>query len=214
MPINIIKNHQLSSVPWGNGAGYMSEIFRYPAAHSNVDYLVRFSTASIEVPVSEFTLYPGYIRHHRTLEGLCAFHIEHANGTQLTDHSGTVFDFHGETPLRCERITDYAFAINLIHKPQVQVSDRVMQVTSSAMPLAALVNHPSQPVGAEQKVINIVHIIQGTLSLTKAENNSHNTLAQGDTLILTGNDGVTATHSCNITGADAKLYLVCVVLAT
>jgi environmental stress-induced protein Ves len=71
------------------------EIYRFPEAATDESYMVRFSTATIEVPELGFTLYPGYILHHRTLKGLCVFNINGSENTTCIDQRGTVFDFFG-----------------------------------------------------------------------------------------------------------------------
>ena len=96
MQVSIVKYTESVTQLWGNGAGQMSEVYRFPKTSNDQNYLFRFSTATIEVPQSDFTLYPGYIRHHRTLDGRCEFELDTNNNQTIVDQSGTAFDFFGE----------------------------------------------------------------------------------------------------------------------
>jgi len=182
--VQIVKNKLVSIKPWGKGAGKVCEIYRFPETASDKDYSVRFSTATIEVPESDFTLYPGYIRHHRTLRGACVFEIPLPENNILVDQSGTVFDFSGDTQLKCKLTTASAFAINLIHHPQVHVSDRVVQVNVKKMNLNDLLTFPPGLRNSGSKIFNIIYVIEGELRLDEAVKDQQCGLTAGDTVII------------------------------
>ena len=206
MQITIVKKHELYTKPWGAEAGFVSEVYRYPAADIDDEYLVRFSTATIEIPVSDFTLYPGYIRHHRTLDGQCEFQVDANNNSAIVDQSGTVFDFSGESRLQCKLLTPTAFAINLIHRPHLQVSDRVVQVEATHMPLHKLFNVPLCARNLTQKRFNVIYVMTGRLGIEDVSNGEQHTLSAGDTLVET-NDSMGANNPMwRITHCSAKIY--------
>ena len=206
MQISIVRHAESNTQSWGNGAGQMGEIYRLPELNSDKNYLFRFSTATIEVPQSDFTLYPGYIRHHRTLEGLCEFEVAAENNQTIVDHSGTVFDFFGESQLTCKLLTPAAFAINLIHRPQVQVKDRVVQVDANNMPLHELLNVPLHLKTGSNKRYSLIYVINGELGLENVLDAKQYHLSSGDTLVVTSETTGEDRSNWRITGCSAKLF--------
>jgi environmental stress-induced protein Ves len=207
MNIRIVKHNPASIKSWGSGAGKVCEIYRFPEAATDESYMVRFSTATIEVPQSDFTLYPGYIRHHRTLKGLCVFNIKGVENTTLIDQSGTVFDFFGESQLRCSLTTDSAFATNLIHHPQVYVNDRVLQISTKNISLEDLFQLPLVPPTKPQVLLNIVYVIEGELTLgNKIAGEQAQNLTQGDALIASQEGMNSGGPRWDISSSTATIY--------
>jgi environmental stress-induced protein Ves len=209
--IRIVKHNPALIKPWGDGngasAGKVCEIYRYPEAATDESYMVRFSTATIEVPESDFTLYPGYIRHHRTLKGLCVFNINGLENTTLIDQSGTVFDFFGESQLRCHLTTNSAFATNLIHHPKVNVKDRVLQLKTVHMNLDELFQLPLVPQNTPHTILNIVYVIEGELKLGNSkEGESLQSLRQGDALIANNQGLGSGGPIWSVSNSAAKIY--------
>lgn len=206
MNISIVKQSDLASSQWGHGAGTMCEVYRYPKNADNHSYLVRFSTATIEIPESNFTLYPGYIRHHRTLQGACEFAVDTLGDHTLTNQSGSVFDFFGETQVKCKLATTSAFAINLIHQPQVQVTDRVMQVRAASMNLDQLLQTPFSVPASAALCLHIVYIIEGTLSVQATGCDQQHHLTAGDAIIVTRSTTDAHRAQWAVTSGNAKIY--------
>ena len=206
MNVRIVKHNPVSIKSWGKSAGKVCEIYRFPETASDKDYSVRFSTATIEVQESDFTLYPGYIRHHRTLRGACVFEIHTSDNNTLVDQSGSVFDFFGDTQLKCKLTTASAFAINLIHRPKVYVSDRVVQVNAQKMNLDDLLTSPIGLPNQGSKIFNIIYVIEGELRLDETVNIKQCSLAAGDTIIIASDATGLDDHDwCVIDGA-ATIY--------
>lgn len=207
MNVRIVKHNPASIKSWGDGAGKVCEIYRFPETATDKDYMVRFSTATIEVPESDFTLYPGYIRHHRTLRGACVFEIHASDDNTLIDQSGTVFDFSGDTQLKCKLTTTTALATNLIHHPQVYVNDRVLQLETVNMNLDELFQLPLLRDNTPQVLVNIVYVIEGDVRLDSGiEDQQSQRLRQGDALILS-NEGLNLGASRHtIISNVAKIY--------
>ncbi len=207
MNVRIVKHNPASIKSWGGGAGKVCEIYRFPETATDKDYMVRFSTASIEVPESDFTLYPGYIRHHRTLRGACVFEIHASDNNTLIDQSGTVFDFSGDTQLKCKLTTTTALATNLIHHPQVYVNDRVLQLETVNMNLDELFQLPLLRDHTPQVLVNIVYVIEGDVRLDSGiEDQQSQRLRQGDALI-SSNEGLNLGASrYTIISNVAKIY--------
>ena len=206
MQVSIVKYTESVTQLWGNGAGQMSEVYRFPKTRNDQNYLFRFSTATIEVPQSDFTLYPGYIRHHRTLDGRCEFELDTNNNQTIVDQSGTAFDFFGESQLTCKLLTQTAFAINLIHRPQVQVSDRVVQVEANNMPLDELLNVPLHVQNVANKRYSFIYVIKGELGIEDALNAKQYYLSTGDTLVVTSETTGEDNSFWRITECSAKLF--------
>jgi len=204
--VRIVKHNPVSIKPWGKGAGNMCEIYRFPETASDKDYSVRFSTATIEVPESDFTLYPGYIRHHRTLRGACVFEIHASDNNTLIDQSGTVFDFSGDTQLKCKLTTASAFAINLIHHPKVRVSDRVVQVNAQNMNLDDLLTSSLGSFNPSSKIFHIIYVIEGELRLDETAKDQQHSLAAGDTVIIASDSTDLGDHAQCVIDCAAKIY--------
>tara|TARA_B110000285_G_C15139943_1_gene630036 strand:- start:2213 stop:2875 length:663 start_codon:yes stop_codon:yes gene_type:complete len=204
--VRIVKHNPVSIKPWGEGAGKVCEIYRFPETASDKDYSVRFSTATIEVPESDFTLYPGYIRHHRTLRGACVFEIHASDNNTLVDQSGTVFDFSGDTQLKCKLTTASAFAINLIHHPQVNVSDRVVQVNAKNMNLDELVTSSVGMLNPCSKIFNIIYVVEGELRLDETVKDQQCSLAAGDTIIIASDSKGLDDHAWCVIDCAATIY--------
>ena len=206
MNVRIVKHNPVSLKPWGKGAGKVCEIYRFPETADDKDYSVRFSTATIEVPESDFTLYPGYIRHHRTLRGACVFEIPTSKNNTLVDQSGSVFDFSGDTQLKCKLTTASAFAINLIHNPQVHVSDRVVRVNAKNMNLDDLLTTSIGLPNRRSKIFNIIYVIEGELRLDETVNNQQCTVATGDTIIIDSDATGMDDHAGCVIDCAATIY--------
>lgn len=207
MNVRILKYNAAAIKSWGAGAGKVCEIYRFPETASDQDYLVRFSTATIEVPQSDFTCYPGYIRHHRTLQGSCVFEIHGSANNTLIDQSGSVFDFIGDTQLTCSLTTNAALATNLIHRPQVQVSDRVLQLDASNMSLDKLLKTPIASQDSPVFLLNIVYVIEGELNLESvAQSRVQHSLGVGDTLITNSENSSSDASIWRINNSSAKVY--------
>ena len=187
---------------WGQGAGKVYEIYRFPETASDTDYMVRFSTATIEVAESDFTLYPDYLRHHRTIKGACEFDVNVSGTHRVIDNSGSVFDFFGDTPVKCKLTTSSAFATNLIHRPQVRVKDRVLKLANLSMNVDELFTLPLVPNSDAQRLLNIVYVIEGELKLDSQQC----TLTQGDTLIVNDQKLTLDTPKCTISTNMAQIY--------
>ena len=207
MNVRIVKHNPVSVKSWGDGAGKVCEIYRFPETATDKDYMVRFSTATIEVPESDFTLYPGYIRHHRTLRGACVFEIHASDSNTLIDQSGTVFDFSGDTQLKCKLTATTALATNLIHHPQVYVNDRVLQLETVNMNLDELFQLPVLRDTTPKVLVNIVYVIEGDVRLDRGiEDQQPQRLRQGDALI-SSNEGLNLGASrYTIISNVAKIY--------
>lgn len=88
-------------MPWKNGAGVTTELFRLPDPQDPSQFLLRISRAKVEQD-GPFSVFPGVNRELLILQG---------DGCRLafTDRAevlvpGRVLTFHGEDPIHCQLI--------------------------------------------------------------------------------------------------------------
>lgn len=95
--MNIILPNQYKQIPWKNGQGMTTEIFRYPNESTMENFLLRISMADVKSD-SDFSLFSGYQRFISVLEGryfllshnqapfekINQFELHHFSGNDLT----------------------------------------------------------------------------------------------------------------------------------
>jgi environmental stress-induced protein Ves len=140
------------------------------------------------------------------LRGACVFEIHASDNNTLIDQSGTVFDFSGDTQLKCKLTTASAFAINLIHHPQVHVSDRVVQVNVKKMNLNDLLTFPPGLRNSGSKIFNIIYVIEGELRLDETAKDQQHSLAAGDTVMIASDSTDLGDHAQCVVDCAAKIY--------
>ncbi|WP_449433972.1 HutD family protein [Pseudomonas putida] len=117
--------------PWGNKAGMASDLLVLPEGSTQGQYDLRIGAASIELAVSDFTRYPGYLRRHAVVRGRSQFNCAAGFKQAALGDAGSVCEFLGEQALQCTLQSPSAFALNIIHRPATRVVDALLQLPAS-----------------------------------------------------------------------------------
>lgn len=116
-------------MPWKNGGGVTTELFRIPAGES---FLFRISCASVNSD-GPFSSFPNIDRILMLIQGN-GFHLEGLN-TTLTDYQTPIY-FQGETPVSCTLVngpcrdfnvmTDRSYAKSLISVVKLSQNESII----------------------------------------------------------------------------------------